>query len=363
MRYAIFLNCCNHLTFLAATYFPKQLKIVSSLMRKTLVEENIIKAVISMEKIITILKKQFDIECTDIVETDGGLSASKYKIRTENNDYFLKVYDKKLIQTHLWIENIDNYMPILLWLNKNTKLQGKIINPITTKSGSYRTEDENNVYILFDYIDGTNIEGKHLTRIQIIEIAEIMAQLHSYGQEIPIKMDKIIENFEVPFCYSLENYIVNGYTTSPNDLKVILRPCREQLLLKIDETKLLSKKVKQIKNKMVLCHTDAHGWNLMQSEHIVLVDWEGMRLAPAEADLFMFATKYYWDIFIKHYSNIRTGFELDQNMLSFYSSRRKLEDIWAFLERILYNDLSYEQHISALIYLSNECKNLNAFCF
>lgn len=316
-----------------------------------------------MNKISNVLKTQFDVECSDIVKTIGGLSASAYKIKTKNDNFFLKVYNKKLTQTPLWIENIDNYMPVLLWLNKNTKLQGKIIHPIATNNGGYRYEDEEYVYILFDYIEGKTIAKNPLTYTQITEIAEIMAYLHSYGQQIPINMDRIRENFDVHFCYSLENYIADNYATSPDDIKEILQPCLEQLKSKIDETKSLSNKVKQKDNKMVLCHTDAHGWNLMQSDHIVLVDWEGMKLAPAEADLFMFAIKDYWDIFLKHYKNIRPEFELDQDMLSFYTLRRKLEDIWAFLESILYDDLPCERRISALAYLSNECKNLSAFCF
>ena len=316
-----------------------------------------------MDKISNILKTQFNIECTDVVETIGGLSASAYKIKTDNESFFLKVYDKKLTQTPIWIENIDNYMPILLWLNENTKLKGKITRPRMTSSGSYRYKDDDNVYILFDYIEGEAIANKPLTNTQVIEIADIMAHLHSYGQEIPIKMDKIKETFDVPFCFSLENYIEDSYNTSPDDIKLILQPCLEQLILKINEVKLLSNKVKQKNNKMVLCHTDAHGWNIMQSENLVLVDWEGMKLAPAEADLFMFAVKDYWDIFFKHYKAIRPKFELNEEMLSFYVFRRKLEDIWAFLESALYDDLTDERRKSDLVHLSNECKNLSAFFF
>lgn len=149
-----------------------------------------------MDKIGNILKTQFDIECTDIVETIGGLSASAYKIKTDDDSFFLKVYDKKLTQTTIWIENIDNYMPILLWLNENTELKGKIIRPIITNFGSYRYEDVENVYILFDYIEGETIAKKPLTNTQVIEIAEIMAHLHSFGQEIPLNMDNIKETFD-----------------------------------------------------------------------------------------------------------------------------------------------------------------------
>jgi spectinomycin phosphotransferase len=311
-----------------------------------------------MDKISKVLRTQFNIECTGIVETFGGLSASAYRINADDGSFFLKVYDKRLTQTPIWIENIDNYMPILLWLNENTELNGRIVRPVVTVSGSYRYDDDDSVYILFDFIEGETITEKPLTNNQIIELAEIMAHLHSVGQDVPLNMDKIVEGFDVPFCISLEEYINEGFNASPADVKEILQPCLEQLKLKINEVKLLSERAKQKNSRMVLCHTDAHGWNMMQSDRLVLVDWEGMKLAPAEADLFMFAEKDYWDVFLKHYKAIRTEFELDEEMLSFYVSRRKLEDIWAFLESILYDDLSDERRKTDLTHLSNQCRYL-----
>ena len=47
-----------------------------------------------MNKIKNILKTQFGIECTELAEIHGGLSAMNYKIKTDNKTFFLKVYDK-----------------------------------------------------------------------------------------------------------------------------------------------------------------------------------------------------------------------------------------------------------------------------
>jgi|GEM_PF-4437388 len=51
-----------------------------------------------MNKIRHILKTQFDIECADFAEVQGGLSAMNYKIHTDDRDFFLKVYDKKRLR-------------------------------------------------------------------------------------------------------------------------------------------------------------------------------------------------------------------------------------------------------------------------
>ena len=315
-----------------------------------------------MNKIEHILKTQFGVECTDLAEIYGGLSAMNYKIETNAKTFFLKVYDKKKAQASLWTENINCYMPILIWLNENTKLQGRIVRPIKTDKGDYRFDDDDNVFLLFDYIEGETV-GKSLTHAQILEAADIMACLHSNGNEIPVNTEKIKEDFSVPFCFSLEHFIAENYSTLPADVKAILQPCLEQLVSKNNEVKSLSEKVKQKKIKMVLCHTDAHGWNLMQGKHLVLVDWEGIKLAPAEADLAMFSKKEYWDTFIEHYNKLRLEFILDNDLFSFYILRRKIEDIWAFMESILFDNQSDEQRKRDLDFLSKCCYTLDDLYF
>ncbi len=320
---------------------------------------------VTVYKIRCVLKKQFDVDCTDITEIYGGLSAVNYRVEAKSRTFFLKTYDKKKAQASLWTENIDSYMPILVWLNENTKLQGRIARPIKTNNGSYRFDDDDNVFLLFDFIEG-QAAGETLTHTQLLEAAELIACLHSYGDEIHADgdeihadMGKIKEDFSVPFCYSIMRFIREDYQASPADLKTILRPFLDELISKGNEVISLSEKVKQKDTKLVLCHTDAHGWNIMQSKQLVLVDWEGMRLAPAEADLIMFTKIDYWNIFIEQYSKLRPEFILDNDILSFYIMRRKVEDIWAFIEGILHDNQSDGQRERDLHFLSRCCSSLN----
>lgn len=314
------------------------------------------------KKIKQILKSQFGVVCTEIAEVHGGLSAMNYKVKTDVKTFFLKVYDKKKPQASLWIENINCYMAILVWINENTKLQGRIVHPIKTNKNDYRFDDEENVFLLFDYIEGETV-GKNMTHVQIIEAADIMAHLHRYGNEIPVDTKKIREDFSVPFCFSLEHLIVKNFTILPDDVKAILQPCLKQIRSKNNEVISLSEKVKLGNIKMVLCHTDAHGWNLMQGEHLFLVDWEGLKLAPAEADLTMFTKKEYWNTFIEHYYKLCPNFNLDKDTFMFYILRRKIEDIWAFIEGILFDNLSEQQRERDLILLSECCKSLDNLYF
>ena len=318
-----------------------------------------------MNKIKNILQTHFDIICTDISKINIGLSvAVNYKVKTDDKAFFLKVYDKNKAQFSLWTENINTYIPILTWLNGNTNLQRKIVRPIKTNTGDFLFENEESIILLFDYIDGEPVTKNSFTDLQILEIAEIMACLHSYDSNIPVSTDKIKEDFSVPFCISLENFIVNEYQKSPADIKTILQPYLNRLTAKNNELISLADTIKQKDNNMALCHTDAHYKNFMQNgHHLILVDWEGLKLAPAEADLFMFTQKAYWNIFIEHYNKLRPDFVLDNEMLSFYVLRRKIDDIWAFIESILYDNLSDKQRKRDLAFLLDSCSRLDDLNF
>jgi len=316
-----------------------------------------------MDKIWSILKSIYSIDYSVVDEVHGGLSAKNYKVEAKNEAYFLKVYDKRKTQTSTWTEHIDFYMPILEWLNENTQLVNKISCPLKTNLGDYRYEDNENIYLLFSYVKGSTIENKLFTRAQVIGAAEIIALLHESSDGIPMRLDRIKEDYSIPFCISLDSFLMKDFTSAQTDVQAVVAACYDKLIALNNEVKLLSERVRQKKVDMVLCHTDAHGWNFIQSECLVLVDWEGIKLAPAEADLFMFTREEYWDVFFKRYLECRSGFSLDNDLFAFYILRRKIEDIWAFIESILYDNLSIENRMRDLALLSDCCDKIDDFCF
>ncbi|MCL2518719.1 MAG: ecdysteroid 22-kinase family protein [Oscillospiraceae bacterium] len=186
-----------------------------------------------------------------------------------------------------------------------------------------------------DYIQAANIACCSLSRFQ--------------------NMYKIKEDFSVPFCYSLDKFISKKYSSSPAYIKAILQPCLEQLMTKNDKVKTLSEKFKKMNFDMTLCHMDAHGYNLMQSDSLMLVDWEMAKFAPPELDLILFTKPEYWDIFIEHYNKLRPNFVLNNDLLMFYVHRRNIEDIWEFVNTLLNDKQTNEQRQLELDLLSRCC--------
>ena len=67
---------------------------------------------------------------------------------------------------------------------------------------------------------------------------------------------------------------------------------------------------------------------------LVLADWEDLRIAPAEADLFICAWHRHGNALLEAYAAARRGYRINRGMLYFYTLRRRIEDVWADVQRL-----------------------------
>jgi thiamine kinase-like enzyme len=314
-----------------------------------------------------ILEKNYMIKVSSLNKEIGGWSAYAYKVRAvDKEDYFLKVYDKHLYTSQNWIKRIENYMPVVLWLRNNSQqLQEKMPIPILTSEGSYMCENKDYVFILFKYIPGKTIGfDTKLSLPQQQELAEIISQLHSYGNDIPVSTKNLKEDFDVSFCDNLTAMFSDEEVSHHKALSDSWTPFKSTIIENAAIVERLAAELRTFGLKLVFCHTDVHGGNLMQADRLIVIDFEGLKLAPAEADLFVFTEGFFFDYAYENFMSIYTqehpGFEFNQNALTFYRLRRRLEDIHEFAKSILYDNLSIEQEQVSLNYLKNECAILKS---
>ncbi|MDR9854038.1 aminoglycoside phosphotransferase family protein [Paenibacillus sp. VCA1] len=313
-----------------------------------------------MNNIFNVLKHHYHIEPTEVVPRQGGWAALAYKISAGNRSYFLKMYEKRRTSTPKWTALIDEYAPILGWLTQNSLLQGKIPVPLLTASGKYKCEDDEGIYMLYDFIDGETVGDKKLTAAQTFQFSEIITELHSYGDEIPVNTEKIKEHFDVPFLRQLKGVTSQTSGTMPADVKTVVEPRLEQMFSLVERVERLSKSLKSEQLKMVLCHTDLHPWNLMQAgRQLMLIDWEGLRLAPVESDLMFLIDEPYYPEFIEIYRKKHKDFEIHPDALRFYKDRRKLEDIWEFIEQLLFDGQTETERAHTMENLAKELEEID----
>ena len=302
------------------------------------------------------LQQHYGINSNNIEPRQGGWAALAYEVVDGESVYFLKVYEKRRASTPKLTALIDQYSPILVWLERETDLAGKIPVPLLTKDGNYKCEDKDNIYLLYKFIHGQTIGENELTKQQVLEFSNIIATLHSYGEEIPVSTKDVIEYFDIPFLEGLEKALHRNEMELPGDLRDLILNYKQDVVQRIQYIKELSIKLKSKQINMSLCHFDLHNWNLMQAEKLMLIDWEGLKIAPVEADIMFLTDKPYFDEFMSFYKSIHVGYIINQDALQFYSIKRNLEDIWEFIEQILFEDIDPETREEALYHLNQLMK-------
>ncbi|WP_211745604.1 aminoglycoside phosphotransferase family protein [Paenibacillus sp. Marseille-Q4541] len=313
-----------------------------------------------MNGIKKILYEYYEIEPFTISQQQGGWAALAYKIVAENECFFLKVYEKSRRSTAKWTALINQYMPILNWLAQNSGLQGRIPELLFTKQGAFTCEDDHAIYLLYRYIDGTTVGKSTLSEEQVEELAVILAELHSYGEEIPVPTDAIREDFSIPFLPHLSYIWGEGWNTLPTSIRSTISPYLVHLKQLSNTVESLAQELRGNDLRMVLCHTDLHNWNLIDScGRLYLIDWEGLRLSPIEADFMSLVDRSDYSKIVKIYEQTHINFSIQRNALKFYQGRRKLEDIWEFIEQLVYDQQTEEQKVKTLILLSEELEEMD----
>jgi len=310
-----------------------------------------------MSDICNLLQLEYNIAVSEITPAVGGWSASAYKINSEQGIFFLKVYDKHRSGIPALLEKLDLCMSAASWLENNTNLHGKINAPVQTKQGEVKAETQDHTYLLFSYINGITPRTTPLTVTQQEELADIVGELHQHGTNMPFDFSSIQEAFKIP-CSDLIN-------TPPEESNITCIYRQYDMILQaIEKAHKLVEYVNNEQLPFVLCHTDIHGWNLMQSDKLILIDWESIKLAPAEADLYTFWGDWYWgdskwgsywDTFLPVYKKYCPGYIYREDVLKFYQIRRHIEDINDFYRQYLYDDMTDDETREVISCLEREC--------
>ena len=304
-----------------------------------------------------LIEKNYGLTINSIEQIQGGWSALAYKISSEKGDFFLKAFDKHRHTAQVWINKIDEYIPIIIALSKNSRLREKISTPIFTVDGEYKIETDDSVFIVYPFVQGKTPGNSKLSAYEQECLAEIIAEVHSYT-ESDFSQLKNKENFDVSICENLAQ-VMTQECLSDVGLRNVFLQYKVCLQYGMTEMKRLAACLSIANLDFVLCHTDLHGWNLLQADSLVLLDWEGLKLAPAEADLFAFSEGFFfdyaWKNFFACYKKARPNYLVNQDALMFYRLRRRLEDILEFAKSLLFDGLSESERATSMDHVAREC--------
>ncbi|WP_429843724.1 hypothetical protein [Brevibacillus sp. FIR094] len=97
----------------------------------------------------------------------------------------------------------------------------------------------------------------------------------------------------------------------------------------------------------------------MQSgQQLILIDWEGLKLAPVEADLMFLVDQPFFEEFMVIYLKTHTNYVVNRQALEFYQIRRMLEDICELLEQLLFDEQEEQDRVETIKHLEGEVSKI-----
>lgn len=263
-----------------------------------------------------------------INEVTGGSVGYTYSV---DNQFFLKLYDTRLVMTQRCTETLGEQLALLDILQNKSLLKDKICYPIKTITNDYYYKQDHFIGVLFNFIEGSTLGyANQYSENDILQLSAIVKQLHSLDTNLFCELCPK-ETYHLTFGNSLLQLLDEQLINLPSRFYQIASEYKNVLEDKVKEAKSIAGELKKIKLPNVLCHTDIHGGNLIRNGagELILVDWENVILAPKEADLFTFCEESYFPLFSGN---------ANENALLYYVIRRDLEDIYEFLNRVLHHE-------------------------
>ncbi|WP_413374916.1 aminoglycoside phosphotransferase family protein [Alkalihalobacillus sp. 1P02AB] len=310
-----------------------------------------------MDQIKEVLLNHFKIKATKVSNLAGGWTALAYKVESLQKTYFLKVFLKNRQSIKKWVELIDYYVPITFELQKNPRLKERISVPIKTLEQEFKFEDQSAFYLLFPYIDGETVGESGLDTNEIVQFAEMISDLHCHQVELDVH-PSMIEDFTLPLLSHFKNERMRKEEV-PNDVRVIVEQYMPAIQNLMKETEKKAVLLRHNPPQNVFCHTDLHHWNVMRvSNQLVIIDWEGLKLSPVEADLMFIQEQSYAATFMEQYQLLNPCFEMNETALLFFQGRRLLEDVAELLEELLYDNQTEAQREKTLAYFRIEMEKI-----
>lgn len=297
------------------------------------------------------LTSAYGVRVTDITFIPIGFAAACYRIRSDTQQFFLKLW---LAHEHDAEARLQRRRALLLArVLYDRGIYPEVAYPLPTTDGTYVAQCLDNDIALFPFLDGEPMPSVWPLALQD-QWTQTLIRLH---RATPFLTDvlPIREQFELNFLPDLRQGLRQLEQLAPHT-RAGLRFARDRLLgaqreidAQIKRLEVMQHRVRMLPSPFVLCHTDMGGDNLLlgATRQLFVLDWDEATVAPPEHDLH----EARWLDFerILHVYQIQGGATpLYVEQFAFYLLRRALADMTARLMRLLTTNQTDNEDAEAL---------------
>ncbi len=195
--------------------------------------------------------------------------------------------------------------------------------------------------MIYPYLQGkTVMDDASFARWQ--EVGNIFAELHSTGLPNDIVRTLQIEDFVPPWGHKAKSVVTFATTScligTSGELALFIQSKEQEIQAILARTEELGNLLREAKPELVLCHADPNESNIFvtNENEIVLIDWDGVMLAPRARDL-MFFTGKKQECFISGYKKTAQG-KINTLAIAYYKYEWVVQEIGDYGTQIFFSD-------------------------
>jgi hypothetical protein len=218
---------------------------------------------------------------------------------------------------------------------------GRIVAPLPgllVRSGPYTS-------VVFPYIDGITPRETPLTAPQLTALVTTVARIHAVDTTLPGLSSVPVEDFSAVWVDDVVPALQEAAHPG-HPLTALIAPLLSTLSERYAQFLQLAGELRARHHPLVVCHTDIHGYNVVIADDVpLLIDWEGMKIAPPEHDLMFWVDDERWESIWEVYRAVHPAATIDPERLTFYRLRRLFEDLVQDVQRVTQEHPTPEQMI------------------
>ncbi len=227
-----------------------------------------------------------------------------------------------------------------------------IVAPLPTTTGTLWVRVNDFVMSLYLFLDARTATEAGLSPQHWRALGATLQQVHA--SHLPPDLQQIVrhETF-IPWrrhvLTDLESVLTNHDVTDPmqRELSAFWQARQDDIRMLIDRADALADQVRQAALPQVLCHADLHTWNVLldTAQHMWIVDWDEVILAPKERDLMFviggigrdLVSSHETACFLQGYGDVA----IDRRALAYYRYAWAVQEMGAYAEDVFFSpDLS-----------------------
>lgn len=297
-----------------------------------------------------------------------GESAYSYRVETQpGHTYYLKVVDQRTAAGQRTVDHRNFSLPLQRLVAEYHS--GEIAAPLpqATSRGKLSITYDPFLFALYRFVEGDTLADAYPMPPELVQrIGRALAILHT--AQIPRELHLLAaqDSLTAPFGLRLLADLASLSAISTHDaphlrqLRDTIWPRRELILSFLARSRDYARRASQIETRLVLCHGDPWGGNLILSPagQLVFLDWESAVLAPPERDAFVYlcGSRSDFAAFDAGYRTVRgESVRWHAEWLAYYAYRQQLRNLAQWLHDLLHEPLDEVQRAHDLEMLGFHC--------